>query len=117
MQTSKSPRKVTREGFELAVRILPAHSHRNSPKKFTQHQLFALLVLKMHQRKDYRGVVALLADMPQLVKDLGLKSIPHYTTLQKASERLLRDAQVQRLLSGTVERYRKKSPGPSNSRR
>ena len=117
MRTSKSPRTVTREALALAERILPAHAHRNSPKKFTQHQLFALLVLKAHQCQDYRGVVALLADMPQLVTELGLRAIPHYTTLQKASERLLRDAQVQRLLAGTVERYRKKRPAPSNSRR
>lgn len=114
MQTSKSPRKVTLEAYELAQRILPAYSHQKSPRKFTQHQLFALLVLKTHQRKDYRGVVALLEDMPELIQSLQLKAIPHYTTLQKASERLLGDAQVQQLLSGTVERYRKKSPSRSN---
>lgn len=117
MRTSKSPRKVTLEAFELAKQTLPAYTHRLSPKKFTQHQLFALLVLKAHQQQDYRGVVALLEDMPELMKELNLKSIPHYTTLQKASERLLNNAQVQQLLSGTVERYRKKAPAPSNSRR
>jgi hypothetical protein len=107
--TSKSPRKVTLEAFEMAKQTLPAYSHRFSPKKFTQPQLFALLVLKVHQRKDYRGVIALLEDMPQLVKELGLVALPHYTTLQKASERLLREAQVQQLLGVTVEQYRKKA--------
>jgi hypothetical protein len=29
-----------------AQRALPLYSHRCSPKKFTQHQLFACLVLK-----------------------------------------------------------------------
>ena len=113
-RTAKSPRKVTLEAFEVSKQTLPAYSHRLSPKKFTQHQLFALLILKIHQQQDYRGVVEQLADMPELVKDLGLKAIPHYTTLQKASERLLRDAQVQQLLSGTVERYRKKASARSN---
>jgi len=108
MLTSKSPRKVTLEAFELAKQLLPLFSHSRSPHKFTQHQLFALLVLKAHQQQDYRGVIALLEDMPQLVDELGLASIPHFTTLQKASERMLRHAEVQQLLSGTVERYRKK---------
>jgi hypothetical protein len=95
--------------------VIPAYSHRFSPKKFTQHQLFALLVLKTHQQQDYRGLVALLADMPDLMRDLGMKAVPHYTTLQKASERFLSDAALQQLLSGTVERFRKKALARSNS--
>ena len=67
-RSSKSDSKVTLEAFEIAKQTLPAYSHRFSPQKFTQHRLFALLVLKTHQRKDYRGVVALLEDMSQLVK-------------------------------------------------
>jgi hypothetical protein len=40
----------------LAIRrALLLYSHRNSPKKFTQHQLFACLVLKNFLRTDYRG--------------------------------------------------------------
>lgn len=116
-RTSKSPRKVTLEAFELAKQILPAYSHRFSPRKFTQHQLFALLVLKTHQQQDYRGVIALLEDMPELAKELGLNTIPHYTTLQKAAQRMLSDAVVQQLLSGTVEQFRKKAPARSNSLR
>jgi hypothetical protein len=112
--TSKSPRVVTLEAFELAKQTLPAYSHHFSPKKFTQHQLFALLVLKTHQRQDYRGVIALLADMPNLIEELGLTTVPHYTTLQKASERLLNNAQVQQLLITTVERFRKKAPARSS---
>src|ERR1700756_1162334 len=107
-RTSKSPRKVTLEALAVAEATLPAYSHQNSPRKFTQHQLFALLTLKTHQQQDYRGVIALLEDMPELVKELHLKAIPHFTTLQKASERLLLNANVQQLLSTTVERFRKK---------
>ena len=55
-----------------AERALPLYSHRNSPKKFTQHQLFACLVLKSFLKTDYRGVVAHLADCPSLVETLGL---------------------------------------------
>src|SRR5688500_14294821 len=115
--TSKSPRKVALEALAVAQQTLPAYSHRFSPKKFTQHQLFALLVLKTHQRKDYRGIVALLRDMPELRAALGLAAVPHYTTLQKAAERMLTNAQVQQLLGGTVERFAKKAPARSISPR
>jgi len=107
-RTSKSPRKVTLQAFALARETLPAYSHPNSPRKFTQHQLFALLVLKAHQGQDYRGVVALLDDMPELVGELGLRVIPHFTTLQKASDRLLLTAHVQQLLARSVEQFRRK---------
>jgi hypothetical protein len=88
-----------------------------SPKKFTQHQLFALLVLKTHQKLDYRGVVALLEDMQELVRELPC--VPHYTTLQKASARLMGDEVVQQLrrlclplLGTTVQRFRKNNTRP-----
>jgi hypothetical protein len=85
-----------------ARRALPAYSHRHSPKTFTQHQLFACLVLKNFLRTDYRGVVAHLADNQGLVATLELKKIPHYTTLQKAAQRLLKSAPARQLLEATV---------------
>ena len=72
-----------------ARRALPAYSHRNSPKTFTQHQLFACLVLKNFLKADYRGVVAHLRDAPSLAEAIGLEQVPHFTTLQKAAKRLL----------------------------
>jgi hypothetical protein len=116
-RTSKSPRAVALEALEVGQRTLSQYAHRFSPQKFTQPQLFALLVLKAHQQQDYRGIVALLEDMPELVKELGLKAIPHYTTLQKAADRLLNSAQIQHLLDGTVERFRKKARARSISPR
>jgi hypothetical protein len=89
---SKSPRAVVREAMQAAQSVFPPYSHRLSPRKFTQHQLFALLALKTHQRQDYRGIVALLEEMPAVVEELGLKSIPHSTTLQKAAGLLLQIA-------------------------
>jgi hypothetical protein len=66
-----------------ARRGVPAYAQKNSPKKFTQHQLFACLVLKQFWRTDYRSVVAQLRDHPLLVEVLGVRAIPHFTTLQK----------------------------------
>jgi hypothetical protein len=85
-----------------AQQSLPLYSHRNSPRKFTQHQLFAGLVLKCFLKTDYRGVVAHLTDCPSLCEVLELAQVPHYTTLQKAARRLLSSAAAKRLLDATV---------------
>jgi hypothetical protein len=77
-RTSKSPRVVPLAALVTAKQALPPYSHRHSPKKFTQHQLFACLVLKGSLKTDYRGVVAHLADCTSLVEVLGLTTVPHY---------------------------------------
>jgi hypothetical protein len=102
--TSKSPKAVILTALAVARRSLPAYSHRYSPKTFTQHQLFACLVLKNFLKTDYRGVVSLLNDTPFLATVLELKRIPHFTTVQKASKRLLTQGRVRRLLDVTVKR-------------
>jgi hypothetical protein len=86
---------------------LALYSHRFSPKKFTQPQLFACLVLKEFCRRDYRGVVALLEDLPDLCREIDLQDVPHFTTLQKAAKRLLRIQFVRPLLSATLQQARK----------
>jgi hypothetical protein len=54
------------------------------------HQHFALLVLKTFFKTDYRGVVQMLVDFRELREDLGLDKPPHYSTLCKAEQRLLK---------------------------
>ncbi len=102
--TSKSPAAVLRVALDVAKQSFPAYSHRCSPKKFTQHQLFACLVLKNFLKTDYRGVTGQLQDCSSLQKTLGLKHVPHYTTLQKAARRLLRSAHAKKLLDATVRK-------------
>ena len=89
MTTSKSPRRVLQVAYDAACRALPAHRHKFSPKKFTQHQLLACLVLKEFSRLDYRGLADHLADHPDLARLIGLEVVPHFTTFQKAAARLL----------------------------
>ena len=84
------------------------YSHIYSPKKFTQPQLFACLVLKEFEKKDYRGIRQLLLDCTELQEVIGLESVPHYTPLQKASRRLLRQDRVRVLLDDTVRRIRRR---------
>lgn len=100
--TSKSPKDVLCVAWRIAQRSLKAYSHRYSPKKFTQHQLFAILVLKAFLKSDYRGVARQLNDCPDLAASIDLEQIPHFTTLQKASRRLLKTASARSLLDETV---------------
>lgn len=102
--TSKSPAAVLRVALDVARQAFPAYSHRCSPKKFTQHQLFACLVLKNFLKTDYRGVTGQLQDCSSLQNILSLKHVPHYTTLQKAARRLLLSAQAKKLLDATVRK-------------
>ena len=81
---------------------LSDYSHRYSPRKFSQPQLFACLVLKEFENKDYRGIAQLLADCSDLRQAIGLSFVPHFTTLQKASRRLLKLKHVRPLLERTV---------------
>ena len=84
------------------------YSHKYSPKKFTQPQLFACLVLKEFEKKDYRGIMQLLADWPDLREVIGLSVVPHYTTLQKASRRLLKVKHIRKLVAKTVRMIHRK---------
>ncbi len=102
--TSKSPKDVLVTAHCVAQRSLKAYSHPCSPKKFTQHQLFAVLVFKAFLKTDYRGVVKHLRDCPELAAAIELEKIPHFTTVQKASRRLLMTAPVRALLDETARR-------------
>jgi hypothetical protein len=107
-QLSKSPSRVARYALEVGTQALPLYAHRFSPKKFNQPQLFACLVLKTFFKTDYRGVQAHLHDHAELRATLGLPTTPHFTTLQKASRRLLRIPQARRLFTTTVRRFLKR---------
>src|SRR5918997_5450788 len=87
---TKSPRAVAREALRLPKESLPAYSSKYSRKDFTLHQLFALLALKTFFKTDYRGVVQLLQDFAELRQELGLRAVPHYSTLCYAAKRLLK---------------------------
>ena len=117
--TCKSPRKVAQVALEVGTDALKPYSHRFSPKKFTQPQLFACLVLKGFYKTDYRGIAAILADNSDLRQTLGIDRVPHFTTIQKAGKRLLRNAPAQALLDQTLlhARPRTKRTGRRSVRR
>jgi hypothetical protein len=84
---AKSPVKIARSALDVARRSGPEFEPRRGPKRFTNHQLFALLVLRQFFRTDYRGIVAIVADSTELRRELGLSRLPHYSTLCYAEQR------------------------------
>lgn len=98
MKTSKSPNAVARVAYATAKQSLPPYLHLKSPKKFTQHQLVACLVLKEFFTTDYRGIEELLKDSSDLRKILELSEVPHYTTLQKAAHRITKKDTLDKLM-------------------
>lgn len=103
---TKSPLRLAREALALGQAALPAYSGRFSRHDFTQPQLFAILVLKVSLKTDFRGIATVLAEWPELRDALGLKKIPHYSTLCYAQERLLEDGKFQQLLTAVWTRAR-----------
>lgn len=76
--------------YAMGQKTLSPYAHRFSPRKFTQPQLFACLALKEFLKLDYRGLQQLLLDTPELRTVIELVYVPHWTTLQKAADRLLK---------------------------
>jgi len=87
---TKSPKEVAAQALEVAERSLSTYSATHSPKLYTQHQLFAMVVLKQFFRTDLRGIVAILKDSSDLREVLGLKRVPHYSTLSYAQDRFFK---------------------------
>jgi hypothetical protein len=102
---TKSPLRVARQALAVASGTLRPYAHKFSPKKFTQPQLFACLVLKTFLRTDFRGAAEHLADHSDLRQALALEGVPHFTTLHKAGRRLLCQPRARRLFRTTVRRF------------
>ncbi|MBC8113950.1 MAG: hypothetical protein H7062_06210 [Candidatus Saccharimonas sp.] len=79
---------IARLALELAGRELPEYSHPKSPKKFTQPQLLACLVLRTYQKSVYRGTEDQLDCADQLQRVLRMKAVPDHSTLQKFADRV-----------------------------
>jgi hypothetical protein len=101
---SKSPRRVMEVAYQCASKALPPYRHKYSPKKFTQPQLLACLVLKEFLRLDYRGLAVHLSDHRDLAGQIHLKTVPHFTTFQKAAIRLLAARYGRRMFEAVLDR-------------
>jgi transposase-like protein DUF772 len=102
METCKSPRKVLNAAHALATACLKGGRSKFSRKDFTDAQLFACLVLREHQKKSYRGLVALLEDVPEWCRDIGMGKVPDHNTLCRAFHRLVKPGVIETMLDLSV---------------
>jgi hypothetical protein len=116
MVTSKSTLTVARMALRAARDVWPDYARPKSPRKFTQPQLAACLIVKEFLRVDYRGLQARLAEWSDLRAVLGLTRVPHFTTLCAASRRLLNTGGADALLAATLALCRKAKLLPQRSR-
>jgi hypothetical protein len=79
--------RIVKLAVRLARRHLTDYAHVNAPKKFTQPQLFACLILKAHMGCTYRKCEELLILMPAVREAIGLHGVPRFTTLQAFADR------------------------------
>ncbi|KFM21887.1 transposase IS4 family protein [Marine Group I thaumarchaeote SCGC AAA799-B03] len=67
---------------------IPLYLHTKSKHVFSVHQHIVMLVLRQYESKSYESFVEWLQIATEVTRILGLSTIPHYTTLQKAAARL-----------------------------
>jgi hypothetical protein len=90
LSMTKSPMALAQEALQVAKATLKPYSNKYSPKRYTQPQLFAILVLRQFFNIDYRGIEQLLRDFSDLRQVLNLKQVPDHTTICRAHQRLLK---------------------------
>jgi hypothetical protein len=90
---TKSAVRFAREALAVGRAALPAYSGRYAKHTYTQPQLFALLALRQFLRTDYRGLATAVAEWGEVRRALGLRAVPHYSTLCYAERRLLAGAE------------------------
>jgi hypothetical protein len=73
--------------MRLAGKYMQPYSCAKSPHKFTQAQLMTCLILRAYLKSTYRGVIDILDASETLQKAIGLKNLPHYSTLKYFADR------------------------------
>ena len=88
---TESQRDVLLEVASLSLRLarkyVEPYSHRNSPQKFTQAQLLSCLILRADLKTTYRGLIEIPGVSDRLRDALGLRSLPHDSTLKRFADR------------------------------
>ena len=87
---TKSPIDLAKMALSVGRQGLALYSCPRSRKDFTQPQLFAILVLRQFFHSDFRKTMEFLEEWAELRETLGLTKVPHWTTIQKAHQRLLK---------------------------
>lgn len=78
---------IASAALRSARRCVAEYGSVKSRHDFTQPQLVACLVIRAYMKATYRGIMEILEVSPPLCEALGLKEVPHWTTLQKCAAR------------------------------
>ena len=76
--------------YNYAKLTFKKYSSQYSKQKYTQSQLFAILAYKTYNKYDYMNTIKNLKISTKLQKALKLKTITHYTTIQKILQKITR---------------------------
>lgn len=80
--------KLACELDKLARKAVPEYSSKFSKKTFTQNQHVAILCIKVKLRQKLRETEEMLLNMPAICEAIGLRSVPDFSTMCKAMQRL-----------------------------
>jgi len=101
----KLVRIVRRQMRVLKRSRYPLRNSRYANHLYTDHQHVVLLALRQHFRRSYRGFCEEIGICTPILEELGLKRVPHWTTLHKFSRRA-DTRRLERLLLGFLEEAR-----------
>ena len=104
MSTNKYIRFVDLAAQVIKESRIPLYSCKYSKKTYNQHQLLLLILLKEYLGEDYRDTVELLELMEELKGRIQLNEVPHFTTLQKFSQRI-NSVMFNRLLNKLIKLF------------
>ncbi len=89
-RTTHSILSLARTALDIGRQTFDLYAHPNSPKKFTQPQLFACLAVKQALGIGYQAMEVRLAEWSDLREVIGLEQVPGSSTLHDAEGRLLK---------------------------
>lgn len=85
---NKKYRRMIRIMLQILKKMhIPLYLHPKSKHTFSIHQ-HIVLVLRQYESKSYESMIEWLEVATEIVHMLGLKEIPHFTTMQKVAARL-----------------------------
>jgi IS5 family transposase len=80
--------RVARLAYELTQAIYPLHTHKNSPKTFTQPQLAACVLLKFYLNLSYRNTEEWLLASDKVCGVLELAEVPDHSTISRMYKKM-----------------------------
>jgi transposase len=80
--------RVARLAYELTKGVYPLYTHKNSPKRFTQPQLAACVLLKFYLNLSYRNTEEWLVASDKVCEALELEEVPDHTTISRMYKKM-----------------------------